>query len=78
MNKKIVSFRVFKYKGEIYHVAEANDLPVLPGVRFKGQGVTILLLDKNLPFRKKQLELHRLLTGRGLRDIRTNKKVKIA
>jgi len=64
-----------KYKGQKFIIVEAEMKSKLPGLRTKRYGVNRVLLNKDLGERTKQLELHRLLTGRGLRDIRTKRKV---
>lgn len=60
-------YKVFKYKGKVYWVFEANLSKALPGVRYIRHGITAIMINKNLDLKKRSLELHRLITGRGLR-----------
>lgn len=65
-----------KYKGQMFLIHEVDLECKLPGVRRRVKGINQVLLNTKLPKRKKQLEFHRLLTGRGLRDMETHKPVK--
>ncbi|WP_017414142.1 hypothetical protein [Clostridium tunisiense] len=64
-----------KYKGQIFVIIESEMKGKLPGIRGVKNGVVRILLNTNLPKRKKQLEFHGLLTGRGLRYIKNGRKV---
>lgn len=64
-----------KYKGQIFVIIESEKKGKIPGIRAKKDGMNFILLNVNLPERKKQLEFHRLLTGRGLRYIKNGRKV---
>lgn len=69
MNKtKYVSF---KYRGQKFRFAK-NELDFIPGFRVKRNGIVLvsIYIYKGLSERKKSLELHRLITGRGLRNMR--------
>lgn len=60
-----------KYKGKNYKVIESQlSLKGLPGIREVINGVTLIILYNSLKGYKRNLEIHRLITGRGLRDIR--------
>lgn len=67
-------YKKFKYKNKVFMVIE-NEFDFIPGIRFKRNGIECISIFKGLSKRKKQLEFHRLITGKGLRDIRTHKKV---
>lgn len=58
-------FKTFKYKGKVFMLIE-SDLAFIPGRKFRKNGVELISINKNLPERKKQLALHKLITGRGL------------
>ncbi|WP_026883465.1 hypothetical protein [Clostridium akagii] len=59
-----------KYKGRKYRIVESQlFLDGLSGVRITRNGVTLIILSKHLEDYKRNLELHRLITGRGLRNI---------
>lgn len=66
---------VFKYKGKVFLVAENDTIKgEKAGVRFNNEGKgtdIIIILNKNLEPYKKRIGLHRLITGRGLRPIKT-------
>ncbi|MBU3208040.1 hypothetical protein KPL28_00140 [Clostridium algidicarnis] len=62
----------FKYKGKRYVLKESN-LAEIEGVRLDKWGRTILLINKNLSPYKRNLALHRLITGRGLRTLQNKK-----
>lgn len=66
---------IFKYKKKIYYVF-LSDFCKAPGIKFNHNGLTIISLNKNLPKWKRQLELHRLIKGRRLKDIKTRKVTK--
>jgi hypothetical protein len=68
-------YKVTKYKGKRFYLVE-NSLGFIPGYRFKCHGISIISINKDLSNRDKQLQLHRLLNGRGLRDVRSGKPVK--
>lgn len=66
-----------KYRGKQYILTE-NKFNFVPGFIYNYKGLNIVSVSRNLPKWKRQLELHRLITGRGLRDIRTGKPLRIA
>lgn len=73
MNKNLTKvYKVIKYRGRKFYLTE-NNISFMPGFRFKANGLDIISINKNLSKRDKQLQLHRLITGRGLRDIRSNR-----
>lgn len=72
-NLKIIKL---KYKGKRFYVIEQNEIVCLPGFRFKADGKDYIVINKDIPKWKRQFELHRLITGRGLRDPRTGWKVR--
>jgi hypothetical protein len=67
-----------RYKGQVFVIIEVDFEGKLPGIRNKKKSVNRVLLNANLSGRKKQLEFHRLLTGRGLRDLETHRPVKFS
>ena len=71
MNKNIIkNCKVIKYKGKKFYLIE-NNLNFIPGFLFKTpMGKDIISLNRDLSPRHKQLEFHRLLTGRGIRNIK--------
>lgn len=73
---RIFKRSAIKYKGKIFVIIETEMKGKLPGIRGGKNGVVRILLNTNLPKRKKQLEFHRLLTGRGLKYIENGKKVR--
>lgn len=69
MNKAKCTF--FKYKGHKFMFDE-NNFDFLTGFRAKRNGIILVSINKNLSGRKRTLELHRLITGRGLRKMKKN------
>jgi len=72
---KVYKKSTLKYKGQIFVIIESEKKGKIPGIRFRKEGINIILLNSSLPKRKKQLEFHKLLTGRGLRCIENGRKV---
>ncbi|MBV4439322.1 hypothetical protein [Clostridium tyrobutyricum] len=66
-------FKQFKYKGQKFLFAE-NEFDFIPGFRVKKDGWIFVSINKNLPSVKKNLEFHRLITGRGLRNMKFQKR----
>lgn len=64
MNK--IGIKVFKYKGQKFILAE-NESSSVPGFRIKKYGIAFIFIKKNLSARKRNLELHRFITGRRIR-----------
>ncbi len=62
-----------RYKGTEYRITK-SDLPIeeLPGVRVQKKGIIFIVLFNHCKGYKRRLAFHRLITGRGLRDIRRN------
>jgi len=62
-------FKGFKYKGKNY-VIISTGFEKLNGFKHRprGEDFEILVINSNLPARQKQLELHGLLTERGLKE----------
>ncbi|CAB1255416.1 hypothetical protein CLOSBL3_13131 [Clostridiaceae bacterium BL-3] len=69
MNK--IGIKVFKYRGQKFILAE-NESGSVPRFRIKKYGIAFIFIKKNLSARKRNLELHRLITGKRVRS----KKVK--
>lgn len=66
MNK--TKYVPFKYRGQKFRFAK-NELDFIPGFRVKRNGIVLVSIYKGLSERKKSLELHRLIAGRGLRNM---------
>lgn len=67
MNNK--EFKIFSYNGKKFMLTE-NTIKSIPGYLFKVNKVNCISVNKDLSERKKLLVVHRLITGRGLRDMR--------
>lgn len=64
-----VKYRPFKYRGQKFLLTE-NPLDFIPGFRIKKDGIILISISKYLPVSKRNLELHRLITKRGLRNMK--------
>lgn len=58
----------FKYRGVKFFITE-NNLDFVPGIRIRFDGINCISIFKDLPERQRQLEIHRLIKDRGLRNI---------
>lgn len=67
-----VKYRPFKYRGQKFLLTE-NQLDFIPGFRIRKDGIILISISKCLPIDKRNLELHRLITKRGLRNMRFRK-----
>lgn len=72
----IKHFTGFKYKGRSYMLT-GSTFSKLPGFRWNPAGCkcTAIAININLSEREKQSELHKLITGRGLRAITRKAKI---
>lgn len=57
---------IFKYKGEKYILTEsvANNFT---GIRYKLKGINCLIVSANLPYNKKMLVIHKLISNKNLK-----------
>jgi hypothetical protein len=64
------SVKGFKYKGRNYALFQ-TELECLPGFKWipGDRNIEYLTVNSKLSCRQKQLWIHRLITGRGLRDV---------
>jgi hypothetical protein len=65
----MIKAKFFKYKGQKYMLTE-NRFDFVPGFKTKRNGFMLVSINENLSSRKKSLELHRLITGRSLRNMK--------
>lgn len=67
----------FKYGGRQFTIVYNPTAANINGVRFDIQDITSIVINNNLQSRKKQLLIHKLITGRRLRNLHNKSKVKM-
>ncbi len=62
----VKEYKTFKYKGRRFYLCDTIFSSTVPGIRIKEPGYFIIMMNESLTERIRDLELHRLITGRGL------------
>ncbi|MFL0197624.1 hypothetical protein ACJDU8_18935 [Clostridium sp. WILCCON 0269] len=70
---KKITCKSFRYKGKRIILLE-DELGSLSGFRLKKYGTMVIFINKNLSGNNRSLEFHRFITGRGLRNIKFQKR----
>jgi hypothetical protein len=67
----------FKYSGRKITVTYNSTAANVNGVRFDIQDITSIVINNNLPSREKQLLIHKLITGRRIKDFNNKGKARM-
>lgn len=76
LNKNILKYE-FKYSGRKFIILQNHNTASVNGVRFDIQNVTSIVINISLSVREKRLLIHKLITGRTLRNFYNKNKVKM-
>lgn len=67
----------FKYGGRKFTIVYNPTAASVSGVRCDIQDITSIVINNNLSIRKKQLLLHKLITGRRIKDFNNRGRVRM-
>jgi hypothetical protein len=67
----------FKYRGRKFVVLQKQKAANINGVRFDIHDITSIVINNNLQSREKQLLVHKLITGRRIKDFNNKGKARM-
>ncbi|MDR3594925.1 hypothetical protein [Clostridium sp.] len=67
----------FKYDGRKFTITYNSTAANVNGVRFDIQDITSIVINNNLSSRQKQLLVHKLITGRRIKDFNNKGKARM-
>jgi hypothetical protein len=67
----------FKYRGRKFVVLQKQKAANINGVRFDIHDITSIVINNNLQSRQKQLLVHKLITGRRIKDFNNKGKARM-
>lgn len=67
----------FKYNGRKFVVLQKQESANINGVRFDIQDITSIVINNNLLHRQKQILIHKLITGRRIKDFHNKSKARM-
>lgn len=76
LNNNILKYE-FKYRGRKFVVLQKQKAANVNGVRFDIHDITSIVINNNLQSRQKQLLVHKLITGRRIKDFNNKGKARM-